>query len=121
MLVVPPIVDTNIPKRHIAHDSVKEAVGDICFLKRLRCNRGFLIKLLCDSGRNLVNLHAVHFRFLHGLRQHTNEVSNSAGRLQDISLTKCHLLHCLVDCGNDRRRRIESSQDRTLCTLVFIG
>ena len=33
MLVIPPVIHSNIPERHIADHSVKEAVGDICFLK----------------------------------------------------------------------------------------
>ena len=51
MLVIPPVIDTNIAERHIADHSVKKAVGDICFLKRLCRYRGFLIKLLCDASR----------------------------------------------------------------------
>ena len=65
MLVIPPVIDSNIPERHIADYSVKEAVGDICFLKRLRRYRGFLIKLLCDTCRNLINLNAIDFAVLH--------------------------------------------------------
>ena len=65
MLIVPFVVDLQILKRHIPHNSVKEAVGNIRFLKGLCGNRGFLIKLLCDSGRNFVNLHAVHLCILH--------------------------------------------------------
>ena len=65
MLVIPPVIDSNIPERHIADYSVKEAVGNICFLKRLRRYRGFLIKLLCDTCRDFVDLHAVNFAVLH--------------------------------------------------------
>ena len=81
MLVIPPVIDSNIPERHIADYSVKEAVGNICFLKRLRRYRGFLIKLLCDTRRNLINLHAVDFAVLHRLGQHTDKVADTAGRL----------------------------------------
>ena len=48
MLVIPPVIHSNIAERHIADHGVKKAVRDICFLKRLRCYRGFLIKLLCN-------------------------------------------------------------------------
>ena len=65
MLVIPPVVDSNIPEWHIADYSVKEAVGNIGFLKRLRRYRGFLIELLCDTRRDFVDLHAVDFAVLH--------------------------------------------------------
>ena len=65
MLVIPPVIDSNIAERHIANHSVKKAVGDICFLKRLRRYRGFLVELLCNPRRNLINLHAVDFAVLH--------------------------------------------------------
>ena len=65
MLVIPPVIHSNVAKRHIADHSVKEAVGNSCFLKRLRRYRGFLIKLLCDTCRNLINLNAVDFAVLH--------------------------------------------------------
>ena len=97
MLVIPPVVDSNIAERHIANDSVKEAVGNIGFFKRLCRNRGFLIELLCDTRRNFVDLNAVDFAVLHRLGQHTDKVSDTAGRLQDVTLMKAHLFHCLVN------------------------
>ena len=97
MLVIPPVIHSNIAKRHIANDSVKEAVGNIGFFKRLCRNRGFLIELLCDTRRNFVDLNAVDFAVLHRLGQHTDKVSDTAGRLQDVALTESHLFHCLVN------------------------
>ena len=97
MFVIPPVVDSNITEWHIANNSVKEAVGNIGFFKRLCRNRGFLIELLCDTRRNFVDLNAVDFAVLHRLWQHTDKVSNSTGRLQDVALTESHLFHCLVN------------------------
>ena len=81
MFVVPPIIDSNVAERHIANHSVKEAVGNIGFFKRLRRYRGFLIKLLCNTRRDLINLNAINLAVLHRLGQHTDKVADSAGRL----------------------------------------
>ena len=43
MLVVPLVRDFEIPERHIAHNRVKEAVGEVGFLKALCGDRGLLI------------------------------------------------------------------------------
>ena len=67
-------------KRNIPHNSVKEAVRYIHFFKSL-CHYGrFLIKLLCNSCRNLIKLHTVNLCISHRLRQHTDKVTNTAGR-----------------------------------------
>ena len=65
MFVIPPVINLKITKRYITDYSVKEAVGDNRFLKRLCRNRGFLIKLLCDTRRDFINLNAVDFAVLH--------------------------------------------------------
>ena len=50
VLVVSFVGDFEISERHIADNTVKEAVGDIYFLKALCRNGRFLIKLLSDTG-----------------------------------------------------------------------
>ena len=65
VLVVSLVGNFEIPERHIAHNGVKEAVGEICFFKALCGNRGFLIKLLCDTRRNSIKLYAVNLALLH--------------------------------------------------------
>ena len=50
VLVVSFVGDFEISERHIADNAVKEAVGDIYFLKALCRNGRFLIKLLSDTG-----------------------------------------------------------------------
>ena len=82
MLVVPLIENLKIPERHVAHYSVKEAVGYINFLKTTGGDRGFLIKLLCDTGRNRVKLHAINLSVFHRLRKHSDEIADTAGRFQ---------------------------------------
>ena len=43
MLVVPLVRDFEIPERHITHNRIKEAVGEVGFLKALCGDRGLLI------------------------------------------------------------------------------
>ena len=65
VLVISLVGNFEIPERHIAHNGIKEAVGEICFLKALCGNRGFLIKLLCDTRRNGIKLNAIDFTLAH--------------------------------------------------------
>lgn len=82
VLVVPLVENLKIPERHIAYNSIKEAVGNVYFLKSTSRNRGLLIKLLCDTGRDGVKLHTVNLSVFHRLRKHTDEIADTAGRFQ---------------------------------------
>ena len=86
-----------ITEGDVTYNCVKKAVGDIRFLKRLSGNRGTLIELLCDTCGNLINLHTVNTAVLHTLRQHTDKVTDTAGRLQNVAFLKAHLFHSLVN------------------------
>ena len=70
-----------ITKRNITDNAVKEAVGYLRFLKWLCRNRGTLIELLCDTCGDSINLNAIYTAVLHTLRQHTDKVTDTAGRL----------------------------------------
>ena len=72
-----------------------------------------------NTGRDRVDLHAVNFAFPHFFRKHSDEITNSAGRLQDITLTETHLPKRLVDAVDDGRRRVESSQSAFSCGSIF--
>ena len=110
-----------ITKRHITDNPVEKAVGDIGFLKRLCRNRRSLIELLCYPCGDFVNLNAVNTAVLHTLRQHTNKITNAAGRLQDVAFLKSHLCHCLIDSGNHNRRSVKRCQGTFSCGVVFFG
>ncbi len=120
VLVVLFVGDAEVAKGNIAHNGVKEAVGDIRFLKGLCGDRGTLVELLGDARRNLVQLHAIELCFLHGLRQHTNEVADTAGRFKDIALLKAHALHCLIDALDYHGRGVERRQGAFLSGGVFL-
>ena len=81
MLVVPFIRHLKISKRHIANHSIKEAVRQIGFFKSLCRNGCFLIKLLCNPCGNRIKFHTVNLTVLHCVRQHTDEITDTAGRL----------------------------------------
>ena len=92
------ICNAEITKRNITNNCVKKAVGNFCLFKRLSCNRRTLIELLCNACGDFVNLHTVNTAVLHTLRQHTDKITNTAGRLQNVALLKSHMFHNLVNC-----------------------
>ena len=110
-----------IAERNITDNAVKEAVGYLCFLKWLCRNRGTLIELLCDTCGDFINLNAIYTAVLHTLRQHTDKVTDTAGRLQDIAFLKAHLCHRLVDSGDHNRRRVKCRQRAFSCGVIFFG
>ena len=81
MLVIPFIRYLKISKRHITNHSIKEAVRQIGFFKSLCRNGCFLVKLLCNPCGNRIKFHTVNLTVLHCVRQHTDEITDTAGRL----------------------------------------
>ena len=120
VFVVPLIGNTEVPKRHVTHNCVKEAVRDVCLFERLRSDRGALIKLLGDTGGNRVDFDSVHTAAPHSFGKHTDKMTDPAGRLQDVSFTEAHLLHSLVDCRYDNRRSVESCQNALSCRGILV-
>ena len=80
-----------VAKRHIADGHIKEAVGHLHLFKAIHGNAAVLIELLCDPPADGVDFHTVGFAVRHAVRQHTDEISNTAGRLQNVSLPEAHL------------------------------
>ena len=120
MLVIAFIRHLELPKRDIANGSIEEAVRKIGLFKTLHRNGVALIKLLCDTPGNAVQLHTVELGGAHAVRDKPHEIADAARRLQHISRLKAHVVHSVVNRLNDNRRRVECRQRRLSCRSIFI-
>ena len=110
MLVVAPVNDLDISKRHIAHCCVKKAVRYLRLFIAGDSDPAVLIKLSGDAAGNTVQLHAVDLAIPHAVRQHSHKVANAAGRLQQGAAFQAHLCQRLVDGVDENGRGIKSGQ-----------
>lgn len=85
ILVVSLVHNLKRAKRYITNGGIKKAVRQVRFLKPANSDRRFLIKLLCNSSADAVQLHTIDFRVGQIIRTHTDEIANTAGRLQNIT------------------------------------
>ena len=108
MAVIPAVTDLIRPKRNIAYHTVEKAVRITGFLKFLYGNLIFLIKLFCNPARNRVKFHTIHISFAHTLRNQSHKVTDTTGRLQDISLFQSHIFQCFIHTSDYYRGRIKS-------------
>ena len=79
--VVTAVIDLKITKRHIADNHIEVVVWELCFFKSLYGNTGFLIKLLCNFSCKWVDFYTVELRACHIIREQTEKIACSAGRL----------------------------------------
>ncbi len=107
VLVVTLIRHLELTERNIADRRVKEAVGKIGFLKALHGDARILIKLLCDTARDIVKLHAVEPCSVHAVGHKSHKIADSAGWLQHIARLEIHILKCFIHCLYDNRWSIE--------------
>ena len=102
MLVVAPVNDLDISKRHIAYRKVKE-VSAVCGFKSSDGDIGFGIKLLGDPSGDGIQFHAIETAASHIFREHTKEIANTHRRLQNVAGLEAHISYSFVDstdnCG----------------------
>ena len=110
VFVIAPVNDLDISKRHITHSSVKEAVRYLRLFIAGNGDPAVLVKLPGDAAGDAVQLHAVGFAGAHAVRQHSDEVANAAGRLQQVAAFQAHLCQRLVDGVDENGRGIKSGQ-----------
>jgi len=110
MLVVAPVNDLDISKRHIAHCCVKKAVRYLRLFIAGDSDPAVLIKLSGDAAGNTVEFHAVDLAIPHAVRQHSHKVANAAGRLQQVAAFQAHLCQRLIDGVDENGRGIKSGQ-----------
>ena len=100
-LVVGLIADTVVAEGDVSNSQIVE-ISVVGGLKACHRDLRLGVKFLRNPSGNGIQFHAVKSAFLHGIRQHSEEVSDSHGRLQDISLFKAHVAHCFINCLNHR-------------------
>ena len=81
ILIILLICHLILSERHVTHCHIKKVIGIICFFKTCDFNIRFRIKLLCYPSGNPIKLHSIKPAFLHLLRQHTKEISDTHCRL----------------------------------------
>ena len=96
-----------LSERDIANGNIEKVIWKGGFLIALHRNTAFLIKLAGDATREIVQLHAVELAAAHIFRQHTEEIADAAGRLQNVALREAHLPQGGIDAADDHRRRKE--------------
>ena len=99
-----------LAERHIADGYIEKVIREDGLLIALHRDTAFLIKLSGDAARQIVQLHAVELAAAHIFRQHTEEIADAAGRLQNVALREAHLPQGGIDAADDHRRRKERCQ-----------
>ena len=107
LLIVLLIRNRIIAERHVADSHIEEAVGEISFLKALNGYLRVLIKLLRYPSGQWIEFHTVELRAAHIFRQHSEEVSNAAGRLKYVARFE----------AKAGKRRIHGLNDRRACIV----
>ena len=92
---------------NISDGNIKKVIRESGFLIALHRNTAFLIKLAGNAAGEVVQLHAIELTAAHAFRQHTEEIADAAGRLQNVALCEAHLSQCGVNTANHRRRRVK--------------
>ena len=118
--VIPLIRHLIIAERHIAHNTVKEAVREPHRFKALHRNLVFLVQLLCNAARNAVQLHTVHPNLFHAVRHQTHEVADTTGWFQHVAFGQSHIAQGFIHRLDDRRGSVKRIQGTGTGFLVLI-
>ena len=109
-----------VAKRYISDGKVKDAIRVLRFLKAVDLDAGIGIEMAGDAPGDAVQLHAVQLAFAHALREHPEEVAHAAGRFQNVSAVKAHLLHGLINGADHHRAGVVGVQGGGSGRLVFL-
>ena len=118
-LVIGFVPNLVLAKRNIAHRQIveippvggfKPGHGDVCLG----------IELLGNTPADGIQLHAVQTAVSHFLRQHTEEIAHTTGRLQDVAGLKSHTAHSLVNRFDDRRAGVVRVEGGTSGSGIFL-
>ena len=120
VLVVLFVPNLEISKGYVADGHIKEAVRHLDLFKPIHSNAAVLIELLGNAPGDGVDLHTVGFAVRHALRQHTDKVADAAAWLQEVPLTKSHLLQRLIHGPDNDRRGVKSRQGAGAGSGIFL-
>src|SRR5699024_3277281 len=77
------------------------------------------IEFLSDTPTDGVQLHSIEIAVSHGVREHTEKVTDTHCRFQNISCFKSHLSDRIIDGTNDGRTGIVGIQGTSSCCGIF--
>ncbi len=117
-LVIGFISNLILTERHITNGKVIE-ISPVGGLKPGHGDVGLGVELFCNPSADGIQLHAIQTAVSHFLRQHTEEVAHTAGRLQDVSGLKSHTVHRFIDGLNDRRAGVMGVEGRASGGSIF--
>ena len=108
-----------VTERYIAHSQIVE-VSAVCRFKTGDFDFCVGIELLRNPAGDGIQLHTVQAAALHLRGQHTEEVTDTHGRFQNVAGLKAHLSDCIIDGANDRRTGIVGVQRRSSCRSILV-
>ena len=118
-LVVCLIVHLILTERYVADSKIKKVTavggfktgyGDICFG----------IKLLCDTSCDTVQFHTIQAAVSHFLREKSEEIADTHGRLQNVAAFEAHLSNSFIDCIDNGGACIVGIQRGCTGSFVFL-
>ena len=120
VFVISLIVQAVIAKRHIADGNIERVICKLGILVAGNLNVRVRVQLAGNASADAVQLHAGELTVFHALRQHTEEVADTHGRLQYLAALKTHLTERSIHCLDNDRRGVVRVQNRRACGLVFV-
>ena len=113
------IADTVVAKWHIAHGQIIE-VAPVGGFKACHLDFCLRIQFLRNAPGDGIKFHAIQPASHHGIRQHTEEVTDTHRRFQNIAFLKSHTIQCFIDCTNHGRTGVMRIQSRSPgCGIFF--
>ncbi len=118
-LIIGFIPNLILTKRNITHRQIVE-IPPVGGFKPGHGDVGLGIELFCNTPADGIQLHAVQTAVSHFLRQHTEEIAHTAGRLQNVAGLKSHAAHGFINCFDDRRAGVVGVESGTSGSSVFL-
>ena len=120
VFIVATVMQAVIAKRHIADGEIKEVIREFGVFVTGDLNVRVRIQLASNPSADAVQFHAGKLAVCHTLRQHTEEVADTHGRLQYLTAVKSHLTEGIIHGFDNYRRGVMRVKDRCACGLVFV-
>ena len=117
-LVVGRVIDLVLPKGDIAHGEVEE-IPAIRGFKACHGDIRLGIELLGNPAGDGIQLHTVQTAVAHFLREHTEEVADAHGRLQNVAGLESHISNRFIDGPDDRGAGVVGVQGGRAGGFIF--
>ena len=117
-LVVGRVIDLVVTEGNISHGEVEE-IPAIRGFKACHGDIGFGIELFGNPAGDGIQLHAIQAAVAHFLREHTEEVTDTHGRLQNVAGLEAHISYSFIDCPDDRGAGVVSVEGGGTGSFIF--